>query len=361
LIRVENICDTSSTNKLFQYITPHLAGIGGQIKAKPEYFSVEEIPLYEPSGSGDHPYVCIGREGFTTRDAAIKLAQLFNIRERDIGYAGLKDKQARTIQTFSLPLKDISLALVRKKIEDNLPFRVHSISRHTNKLRRGHLKGNRFRVVVTETSDVSEEAVSQIVNVLRSIPIPNFYGEQRFGIERKNISEGKQIVNGRVVCKDPWLKSMFVSAFQSYLFNRWLVMRMESDRFSTFLTGDIAKKTDTGGLFRVLDPETENNRLAQKEIALAGPIFGSDMYESFDEAKAFEDELLKHEACKPEWIANMPLVGSRRAAQIWIDDLKFERSLERFIFSFTLPKGSYATVVLREIMKNDVVLPEGLV
>ncbi len=359
MIRVENICDTSSANKLFQYITPHLAGIGGEIKAKPEYFSVEEIPLYEPSGSGDHIYVRIGREGFTTRDAAIKLAQLFNIREMDVGYAGLKDKQARTLQTFSLLLKDTSLALVQKKIQDHLPFQVHAIAQHTHKLRRGHLKGNLFRVVVTETSSTSEEAVAQIVNLLSRIAIPNFYGEQRFGIQRKNISEGKKIVSGKTTCGDSWLKSMFISAFQSYLFNRWLVARMESGHFSTFLMGDIAKKTDTGGLFRVFDPETESNRLDQKEIALAGPIFGSDMYESFDKAKAFENELLEREACKPEWIADMPLRGSRRAAQIWIDDLKYDRSPEGFIFSFTLPKGSYATVVLREIMKNDVVLPEG--
>ena len=130
------------------FITADLAGIGGEIKAEPAHFVVEEVPLYDPVGEGQHIYVRLTREGWTTRALQRQLVSLFGLSEVDVGCAGLKDKQARVTQTFSLLLRDVDEATVTHRIEEALPVEVVWARRHRNKLRRGHLLGNRFRIVV---------------------------------------------------------------------------------------------------------------------------------------------------------------------------------------------------------------------
>lgn len=103
------------------FITADLPGIGGEIKAEPAYFVVEEIPVYEAVGEGEHVYVRLTREGWTTRALQERLVDLFGLREVDVGCAGLKDKHARVTQTFSLLLRDVDEATVAHRIEESLP------------------------------------------------------------------------------------------------------------------------------------------------------------------------------------------------------------------------------------------------
>lgn len=136
------------------YITSELDGIGGEIKTQPAHFVVQEIPLYEPAGQGPHVYVCLTREGWNTRALQKRLSKLFDLRQSDIGFAGLKDKHALATQTFSLPLGDLAEEKIGNYIQDNLPVEVLSVRRHRNKLKMGHLIGNHFRITVTDvTSD----------------------------------------------------------------------------------------------------------------------------------------------------------------------------------------------------------------
>ena len=148
------------------YVSEGLPGIGGVIKTEPADFEVVEIPLYEPSGEGPHIYVTIRREGQTTRTLQRTLADAFGVQPRDVGYAGLKDKAARCTQTFSLPLATENPDAVAAQLGEGLGMEVLGVRRHRNKLKPGHLLGNRFRVRVRGGCDDPGPRIEAIVEII---------------------------------------------------------------------------------------------------------------------------------------------------------------------------------------------------
>jgi tRNA pseudouridine13 synthase len=340
-------------------ITEDLPGTGGGIKAKPSHFVVEEIPLYEPSGEGEHVYVRITREGWTTRDLQKALARLFGLRPADVGAAGLKDKHARVTQTFSLHLPDRSLApdIVARKVEEALPVRVEWAKRHTNKLRTGHLRGNRFRVVIAHSEPESVLGRAQeIAEVLRKRGVPNYYGEQRFGLEAQNVECGRDLLWGQEPSKTRlgrWMRKLLLSAYQAYLFNEWLAARIRRGLFAELLQGDIAQVLATGGLFEVRDLEAERPKFEQGEITYTGPIYGAKMRWAEGVPGGLEREIFAREGLSIELFHKAKLQGSRRPGRLPLRELKLELHPEGLLLEFTLPKGAYATALLREFLHGE--------
>ncbi len=348
---------TDPTQILLPFITADLPGIGGEIKAEPAHFVVEEVPLYEPAGEGEHVYVRLTREGWTTRALQERLISLFDLREADVGCAGLKDKHARVTQTFSLLLHDVDEATVARRIQEDLPVEVVWARRHRNKLRRGHLLGNRFRIVVLHPDSEAMLQAEAVAQALRVHGLPNFYGAQRFGIDGDNVRRGREVLLGRGARKR-WLKRFLLSAYQAALFNAWLTERIQRGWFERLLTGDIAKKTDTGGLFEVMDAAVESPRFQRREITYTGPIYGARMRWPSGEPGELERMVLETAEVTTEMLRQARLDGSRRPARLFLDDLSMEPHPDGLLFTFTLPKGAYATTVLRELMKTEVALPE---
>jgi len=334
------------------YITGELPGVGGEIKVEPTHFVVEEIPLYEASGEGQHVYVRLTREGWTTRALEDELADIFDLRDVDIGCAGRKDKHARTTQTFSLNLPNVAEAEVARRIQEHLPVELEWVRRHRNKIRAGHLLGNRFRIVVLGPGPDALAQAEDIVQTLRERGLPNFYGPQRFGREGDNAERGREILITGQGPRKRWLRRLLVRAYQSALFNTWLVRRMERRWFERVLTGDVAKKLDTGGLFEVEDVEAEQPRFESDEITYTGPIYGSRMWWASGEPGELERQVLERAAVTEEMLDRAGLNGSRRRARLLLDDLEVEAHPDGLLFTFSLPKGSYATTVLREVMKG---------
>ncbi|OQY25358.1 MAG: hypothetical protein B6I34_02255 [Anaerolineaceae bacterium 4572_32.1] len=332
------------------YITADLPGIGGEIKAIPAHFEVEEIPLYEAAGEGEHLYVCLTREGWTTRALEKKLADLFGLRAVDVGSAGLKDKQARVTQTFSLLLHDADETQTARRIEEALPVKVLWARRHHNKLKPGHLLGNRFRIVLHHPQPDALAQAETIIQALGERGVPNIYGTQRFGLKGDNALKGREVLDGKGP-RQRWLKRFLLSAYQSALFNAWLAERIRRGLFDRLLGGDIAKKTDTGGIFNVEDPETEKARFRRREITYTGPIYGAQMRWAEDEAGALEREVLEAAGVTEEMMRRARLKGSRRIARLFPWELEVEPHPDGLLFKLALPKGSYATVVLREFTK----------
>ena len=161
------------------YLTSHIPGIGGTIKESPDDFLVEEIPSYLPCGSGEHCYLTIEKRGITTLEAIRRIAAALKFPERDIGYAGMKDAVGVTRQTISVqritPEKAMELRLEG--------VRVVSAGRHTNKLKLGHLKGNRFRITVRGVSEGSEMVIGSVLEILQNRGVPNYFGLQRYGVQ----------------------------------------------------------------------------------------------------------------------------------------------------------------------------------
>ncbi|MBN1179340.1 MAG: tRNA pseudouridine(13) synthase TruD [Anaerolineae bacterium] len=336
------------------FITGDLPGIGGQIKAEPAHFVVEEIPLYDASGEGQHVYVHLTREGWATRELQERLADLFGIRHSDVGCAGWKDKHAHVTQTFSLDLPTADAGDVARRIAAELPVQVEWARRHRNKLKTGHLIGNRFHIVVLDPHPQALARSEAIAAALRERGLPNFYGVQRFGMHGDNAQKGRAaLLTGRGP-RQRWLHQLVLRAYQSALFNMWLAARIERGWFRQLLAGDVAKKTDTGGMFEVEDAAVEQPRFERGEIDFTGPIYGHRMTWAGGAPGALEREILEHAGVTEPMLRQAHLTGSRRRGRLLVDDLTIESHPQGVLLAFSLPKGSYATTLLREMMKSEI-------
>ena len=339
-------------------VTAELPGSGGALRRSPEDFRVDEVPAYLPSGAGPHLYVRVEKRGRTTRDALRTIARALGVSERDAGYAGLKDKDAVTTQWLSFPAaRDPD---PRALEADGL--RVLEVSRHANKLRAGHVRANRFQLAVRggELARARDAAAA-----LAERGLPNFFGPQRFGTEGRNAAVGRAILLGdaspeaRRASRDRFLRRLSISAYQALLFNRWLAARMGDGLFATAIAGDVLKKLDTGGLFTCADPAADGPRVQRFEISPAGPMFGHKLRAAEGEALAREERLLAAEAIELSDFARGggEAEGTRRAARLRVE-VALAPLEDGYLATFELPKGSYATIVMRELMKAGAELPE---
>ena len=338
------------------FITPDLPGIDGSIKQIPAHFAVEEIPLYQPQGEGRHLYLRLMREGWTTRGVVGELAGLFGVNPAEIGLAGLKDKQALVTQTFSLPREDLSEQQAAAVLEGT-PFRLLDARRHKNKLKRGHLLGNRFSILVSEPTPGALEAARATAGALAQRGLPNFYGSQRFGAAGDNAARGRAILAGKGPRRG-WLAELMLSAYQALLFNVWLAERLSRGWFDRLLVGDWAKKTDTGGMFLVEDAEVDTARLAAGELTPTGPIYGHRVRLAQGEPGLLEAEVLAEAGLREGDLKRAHLKGTRRPARLLVDEISLSEEDDGLRLEFFLPKGAYATVLLREFMKVESSLPE---
>ena len=339
------------------YITPDFPGVGGVIKAEPDHFIVEEVALYEPCGEGEHLFVRFTREGQTTRDVVQSLAQALDIRPEGIGYAGLKDKHARVTQVFSLPgvRPQQAEAVIRA-----LGYEFEWAIPHNRKLRPGHLLGNRFTITILQPEAADAVARAQaIAAALEARGLPNFFGAQRFGQYGDNAAQGLAILLGKKRrLRQKWLTRLLISAYQSQLFNEYLTLRIERGLFETILPGDLAKKTDTGGMFVVEDIATDQARFDRREITFTGPLFGYKMRQPQADAWALEAEILARSPVTPQQWRKHRTDGNRRIGRIFLQPIQVKPHPLGLRLTFYLPKGAYATILLREIMKPASSLPQ---
>ncbi|MBX3053598.1 MAG: tRNA pseudouridine(13) synthase TruD [Caldilineaceae bacterium] len=341
------------------YISGDLPGVGGSLRASTEHFVVEEVPLYDASGEGQHLYVNLTKEGMNTRDVEMGLARVFGIANRDVGIAGMKDKHARTTQTFSVSVGHVDEAFVQAapgRIAEKLPVTVNWAKLHKNKLKRGHLLGNRFAITITDLAVPPEEALARaqaILAVLEKRGLPNFYGPQRLGRDGMNVQRGMEILRTKQHVSDRWLRNLLLTSVQSYLCNRYLTRRILDGNFDRLLLGDIAKKMDTGGLFEVTDVDAENPRYAAQEISFTAPMYGPDMWGAAGPAGTLEEEVLAEHGFTIDQMAKARLKGTRRLGRLRLTELAAESSADGLVVRFFLPKGAFATTLLRELMKNE--------
>jgi len=356
------------------YLSATLPGIGGSLRATTDCFVVEEVPLYEPSGEGQHLYVNLTKSGLTTKDLQIQLERLLKLDRNSVGFAGLKDKYARTTQTFSIPVGHAATEAaggaldqsIVEQIEGSLPVTVQWAKRHNNKLKAGHLLGNRFQITVTDLPIPIHEAQVRAATIAQTIcrrGLPNFFGAQRFGIDGANVEKGLALIRQQRRERNPWLRKFLISAYQSYLMNRYLATRIALDKFDQLLSGDVAKKHETGGMFDVHDVVAEQPRYEAQEISFTAPLFGAKMWAAQDEAGALETAIqVEANITTDEW-RKAKVEGTRRFGRILVPDIQIqpkqialptvESPQEVLEFTFVLPKGSFATVLLREFMKVE--------
>ncbi|MBS1151859.1 MAG: tRNA pseudouridine(13) synthase [Myxococcaceae bacterium] len=336
-----------------RFLTADLPGCGGHFKEAPEDFEVEEIPAYLPCGEGEHVYLWVEKRGVATPDAAKRISRHLGLPEGAVSWAGLKDKQALTRQWMSVQAKPGRETELSTFLDPEV--KLLQVSRHRNKLKGGHLDGNRFKIRIAKVKDVA--AAQATLAVLKARGVPNFFGAQRFGAAGTNAARGKAILlkaaaGGRRGRPD-FERKMLLSAYQSELFNRVLDRRLDAGLFSKARQGDVLKKHESGGEFVCADPAVDQPRMDAFEVSPTGPMYGPSMRPAQDEVGADEAKVLAEEGLTIESFAagGGETDGARRLLRIPLPDVSLEPAGEDAWLSFALPSGAYATVVLGELLK----------
>jgi tRNA pseudouridine13 synthase len=401
------------------YLTEDFPGVGGAIKERPEDFAVTEIPLYEPSGQGEHVYCEIQKVNLTTFDAVNRIAAALKVHPKAIGFAGMKDAKAVTRQTLSIH-GSTPEAVAGLKIDG---VGVLWVDRHLNKIRLGHLKGNRFVVKIRGVNPTDVVKLQPVLQTIQKRGMPNYFGEQRFGRRGDNAALGAALIRmdnqdllktllgrpnfelddpqqigarkafdagdlqrslklwprhsgleRRILSRfmktrkpgaaakaiDERLRRLWVSALQSEMFNEVLGRRVQSGTMDRVLKGDFAVKHENNAGFLVEDEAAEQPRADSFEISPTGPLVGYRMTLPQGKPLAIEEEVfathnMTREDFKRE--GHHRVKGSRRPLRVRPEDVELSGGVDEhgpFIsVAFTLPAGSFATVLLRELMKSE--------
>ena len=329
-------------------VTSSLAGTAGKIRTRIEDFVVTEIPSYHPSGVGQYAYAFVEKQGLTTHDVVSALRDR-GVSFNDVGFAGQKDKQAVTRQWFSVPER---FAAELESLDGLEGVRVLETSRHTDKLATGHLKSNHFDVTVREPEPDWQSRAETVIAELKSVGLPNYFGPQRFGRFNSNVIDALRLLRGEQVPGGRGLHRFFMSALQSHLFNWNLKRRIELGHYTKIIPGDRAQKHDTGGMFVVDDAAVETLRSQRLEISAALPLYGRKVRGNGADAGAIEQETLDHFSLSRADLRGAAR-GNWRISRVLVSDLVLEPAPGGYVVSFTLPSGSYATCLLRELLKSD--------
>jgi tRNA pseudouridine13 synthase len=372
------------------YLTAGLPGSGGIIKQRSEDFFVQEIPAYQPSGEGEHIYCEIQKANLTTFDAIDRIARALRIPGMDIGYAGMKDARAVSRQIFSIR-GTTEQAVMGLAIPD---LQVLWAARHGNKMRLGHLRGNRFAIRIRDVQATDVIRIQPVIEVLKARGMPNYFGEQRFGRRGDNHLLGGAFVAGddagvlslllgspnpavddsntlgarkafdrgdlelsmklwprrsgmerrilhrliktgkpaaAVKAVDEKLRRLWVSALQSALFNQVLARRI--DTIDTILEGDLAYKHENGACFTVEDAAAEQPRAAAFEISPTGPMVGYRISLPQGRPLEIEQQVLAEHQLAPEHFrveGRLRMKGGRRPLRVRPEDVDLAGGVDQF-------------------------------
>ncbi|MFS8064959.1 MAG: tRNA pseudouridine(13) synthase TruD [Byssovorax sp.] len=338
------------------------------IRRSPEDFVVEELPAYPASGKGEHLFITFRKRGLTTPDAVRALARELGVDPRFAGWAGMKDRHAVTTQTvsFSLPMARDAAAAAAKIAVAGLD--VIEAQRHDNKLKPGHLLGNRFTIVLRGLDPERLAAARAALDEAGRVGVPNAFGPQRFGRDGDNAARALAWLAGKERGpRDKRDQRMLFSALQSLLFNEVLARRVAEGTWSTVLAGDVAKKHDSGGLFDVPleGPELDDARARAEAgaISATGPMYGAKMRWPAGEPLAAERAVLDASALDDALLEARKSLGegTRRALRLEVHEMAVTEESAgaagtnlasqdpagvSIVVRFVLPKGGYATTVL---------------
>lgn len=324
----------------------------GRLKAAPEDFRVEEELGFAADGEGPHALLTVEKRGANTRWVAAELARHAGLQPRDVGYAGLKDRQAVAVQHFTVPFEG------RPEPDwGALPageFRVISAVRHRRKLKIGALKGNRFRIVLRELDGPVDLLLPRLA-LIRDRGVPNYFGPQRFGRDGGNIVKaGAMLVEGRRI-HDRRLHSLLLSAARSLIFNDFLSLRVSAGNWDQLLAGEVLMLDGSRSVFKSEAGDAAlAQRLAEGDVHPTGPLWGRGETSTADAARELEAQCIETHAALAHGLERAGLAAARRALRLPVRELSWEApDAHTLMLSFFLPAGAYATTVLRELVDID--------
>jgi tRNA pseudouridine13 synthase len=324
--------------------------ITGQLRRSPEDFQVEEVTGFEPSGRGEHAWLVVRKRGANTLWVARQLARLAGVRPDAVGFAGLKDRAAVTTQAFTVHLPgrpDPDWASL-----DGDELHVLAVHRHDRKLRRGTLRGNRFRIVVRGVEG-DAAAVDGRLRGMGAGGVPNYFGSQRFGRDGGNLALAEALLcAGRRLGRDD--RGLALSAARSWLFNTVVALRVRDGTWNRALAGDVMQLDGRRALFRAEAADAETARRCDAgEIQPTGPLPGRDAPTAVAPTglpARLEDACLAAHRAWVDGLARQGVESDRRALRAMPRDLAWSRDGDALELRFFLTAGAFATALLRELV-----------
>jgi len=323
-----------------------------QFKTQPEDFQVEELLGFEPSGEGEHCLVWVEKRDLDSNATAARLADAIGLRRRLVSHCGLKDRHAVTRQWFSLHLP--GQASPEASALESEGIKVLRITRNTRKLRRGIHLGNRFTIRLRQP-DFSAALAAERWDLIASQGAPNFFGSQRFVNEGRNVEKALAMFRGEFEPRDRLLRGILLSAVRSHLFNAVVAERMARSLWDRVLSGEVFGFPDNGTLLLIGNQRgDEAERFEKGIVEITAPMWGVGDLPSAGETRELETEVMSR---FPEFTAGLEAAGLRQERRV----MRLRPTNSDFIsleagdlqLSFDLPRGTYATTLLRELATLD--------
>ena len=329
--------------------------VSGVLRREPADFRVDEELGFEPGESGPHHWLLVCKTGCTTPFAARVLARRFALPTREVGFSGLKDRHAQTTQWFTLPARPGASGPRPGEVAEGV--RILRVARGRKKLRRGVHAGNRFAIAIREV-DGDRRAFADRVDRIARTGVPGYFGAQRFGRNGGNVTAAIGLLRAATRPPDRLARGLYLSAARSLLFNRVLHRRVEAGTWNVCVPGDAIV---IAGRRRALAPgaSPREGGTATEWVAIlrahpTGPLWGRGA-NAGAAAEALTLERAALAGCEG-WQAGLEaagLEGERRALRVVPSDLEWEDSPDGgLVVRFALPRGAYATSLLRELVRE---------
>ena len=330
-----------------------------KLKSLPQDFIVEETLAFPLSGQGEHLYLYISKTNANTEWVSKQLARYLGVPQRDIGYAGLKDRRAITLQWFSLPGKNITPEkLAALQIEG---VELIDAVMHDRKLRKGAIKQNQFTICLRDFN-VEPQLLQQRLALIGQQGVPNYFDDQRFGRDRGNLAMALHMFQ-RKIKPSRFQRGIYLSAARAWLFNQIQARRVELRNWNVAMDGEVFWLEGTKRFFT---PASLDNdialRLAQADIHPTGALWGDGELQSRADVAQLEQNVVAQWSELAAGLVAARLTQDRRPLRVVPRALRHSQDTlqQTLTLSFALPAGAYATAVLRELVKLDVAQAESL-
>lgn len=361
----------SVTDLPYAYTKPQAYAV---LKQEPEDFLVDEELGFEFSGEGEHIWLLVEKRLLNTADILQQFSRIFGLKERDIGYSGLKDKQAVTTQWISFPTKafytwaentlsDFALTsfhqacldsgyILFEDAEQGSWIKLRQCVLHSKKLKRGSHKTNRFTLTLRDFEGDKAEVETRLAKIQQQ-GVPNYFGSQRFGIEQRNLDRARDFFSGQTHTKKRRTIGLWLSAARSYLFNAVVAKRVEQGSWNTLAVGDVAGLAGSKSVF-VLETVDDVivNRLTEGDIHPTAPMFGAGESLAGGKVEALENEVLGESPIFTTGLIEQGLKMERRKMRLFVANLDAKWCDNALVISFSIEVGAYATVVIRELINS---------
>jgi len=328
-----------------------LPPLGGRVRVAPEDFVVEEQLGFEPDGAGGHVLLSVEKRGANTGWVAAQLARAAGVPARDVGYSGQKDRHAVTRQAYSLPWP-VSAPLDACLGFAGEGYRVLSAGRHGRKLRPGSHRGNRFAIRIRDT-DGDAGAIDARLRVIAEEGVPNYFGPQRFGRGQSNLLRARSWGQGGDAPTDRIQRGFALSAARSEIFNRMVEERVRRGDWNRLLPGEAVMLDGRRSFFAA--PAIDallDDRCRRMDVHPSGPMWGRGESAATGAAREVEDAVVGREPGLARMLESAGLEQERRSLRLPVRSLRWTDEAGALLVEFELPRGTFATAVLHELLRD---------